>query len=129
VLALLRLAAITARKDFRDAAEKTLRFFSERLQHLPQAVPNLLMALAFSLEEPRRVVIAGGMASPQAQSLLHGAHRVYQPHKVVLGTQGVVEPFAKTLTATEGRPTAYVCTGTACQPPTSDPDALRRALE
>ena len=55
-------------KDFKDAAEKSLRLFSERLQRLPQAVPYMLMALDFSLEEPRRVVMAGDAASPAAKA-------------------------------------------------------------
>src|SRR5712664_2955272 len=59
VLALLKLAAITERKDLKEAGEKTLRLFSERLQQIPHAVPYMLMALDFSLEEPKRVVIAG----------------------------------------------------------------------
>src|SRR6185295_12748803 len=41
-LALLKLGGITDRKDFKQAAEKTLRFFAHRLHELPQAVPYLL---------------------------------------------------------------------------------------
>src|ERR1041385_214909 len=58
ILALLKLSAITERKDFKEAAEKSLRLFSSRLQQMPQAVPYLLLALEFSLEEPTRVVPA-----------------------------------------------------------------------
>ncbi len=36
VLSLLRLAAITGRKEFADAAEKTLRLFAPRLHELPK---------------------------------------------------------------------------------------------
>jgi len=43
VLALLKLSAVTDRKDFRDAAEKSLRLFADRLQQLPQAVPYMLL--------------------------------------------------------------------------------------
>ena len=38
VAGLLRLAAITERSEFREAADKTLRLFSDRLQKLPR--PN-----------------------------------------------------------------------------------------
>ncbi|MBI2925989.1 MAG: thioredoxin domain-containing protein [Verrucomicrobia bacterium] len=126
-LALLRLGAITDRKDFRQAAEKTLRLFADRLQRLPQAVPHLLCALDFWLEEPRRVVIAGDAASPQARALLRAAHSVYQPNKVVLSNSGPVEPFAKTLPAKDG-PVVYLCTGTACQPPTQDVLKVKQLL-
>jgi uncharacterized protein YyaL (SSP411 family) len=126
-LALLKLAAITERSDFKTVAGRTLRLFGERLQRVPQVVPHLLGALDFSLEEPRRVVIAGEIATTAARELLQAAHLTYQPNKVVLGTIGPVEPFAKTLPAKDG-PVAYVCTGTACQPPTKDQALLQKSL-
>ncbi|MBI3876279.1 MAG: thioredoxin domain-containing protein, partial [Verrucomicrobia bacterium] len=69
-LALLKLSAITDRKDFRAVAEKTLRHFAHRLEATPQVVPYLLLALDFYLEEPRRAVIAGDANSPQTHALL-----------------------------------------------------------
>lgn len=128
MMSLLRLGAITERKDFKLAAERSLRLFAERLQQLPQAVPCMLQALDFSLEEPRRVVIAGDPGSSEARELLRAAHGVYQPHKVVLGTAGQVEPFARTLGAQQAKPTAYVCLGTACQPPTQEAGRVKELL-
>jgi uncharacterized protein YyaL (SSP411 family) len=129
VLALLRLSAITDRHEYRDAAEKSLRLFADRLQGLPQGVPHLLQGLEFSLEEPKRVVIAGDPAAPESRKLLRAAHSVYQPNKVVLGTIGPVEPFAKTLPLDQGQPTVYLCTGTACQPPTHDAEKVKALLK
>ena len=128
ILALLKLAAITDRKDYREAAEKSLRLFSERLQRMPQAVSCMLLALDFSLEEPRRVVFAGDTGSAEGKALLRAAHQVYQPNKVVLATTGPVEPFARTLAPKDSKPTVYLCTGTACQPPTHDPDKVKQLL-
>lgn len=127
-LALLRLGKITDRKDFTEAAEKTLRVFGSRLTQMPQAVPYMLLALDFSLEEPRRVVLAGFGDGAESKDLLRVIHTVYQPNKVVLGTVGPVEPFSKTLPASKN-PVAYVCTGTACLPPTSDPAKLKELLK
>jgi uncharacterized protein YyaL (SSP411 family) len=126
-LALLKLAAITDREDLRKPAEATLRLYSHRLQNSPQAMPFMLHALDFWLEEPRRVVIAGDARSAKARALLHAAHSIYQPNKVVLGNAGSVEPFALTLPAKDG-PVVYLCTGKACQPPTSDSAVLKNAL-
>ena len=128
ILALLKLAAITDRKDFKSAAEKSLRLFAERLQQIPQAVPYLLQALDFSLQEPRRVVIAGDPAAAGTRALLWAAHGVFQPNKVVLGTSGAVEEFARSLPEKDGRATAYVCLGTACQPPTQEAKELKILL-
>ena len=126
--ALLRLAAITERKDFRQAAEKTLIFHSERLKEMPHAVPLMTEALAWFHREPFRVVITGDAATPQAQTLLRAAHSIYQPHRVILGTTGPVEPFALTLKPGKDGPTANVCTGTECRLPTSDPAKVKKNL-
>ena len=127
-LSLLKLGAITGRKDFTGAAEKTLRRFAGRLQDFPQAMPFMLHALDFSLQEPKRVVIAGNSDSPEFHELLREAHLVYQPHKIVLGVTGPVEEFARTLPAKAGA-AVYVCTGNACQPPTSDAVTLGELLQ
>jgi len=126
-LSLLKLAAITDRTDLRKPAEATLRWAAAKLERTPQAVPFMLHALDFSLQEPYRIVMVGDPRSTKARELLHAAHSVYQPNKVVLGSTGSVEPFAKTLPA-KGEATAYVCTGTTCQPPTDEPATLTKLL-
>jgi uncharacterized protein YyaL (SSP411 family) len=123
ILALLKLAAITENPVYKHAAEKTLHLFAEKLGQLPQAVPLMLHGLAFNLQEPRRVVIVGEVKDP----LIAAAHSVYCPNKVILGNVGPVEPFARTLPKTE-KTTAYVCTGTACQPPATTRDEIRSYL-
>jgi len=127
-LALLKLGAITGGKDFTEAAEKTLGLFAHRLQNFPQAMPFMLHALDFSLQEPKRVVIAGDTNSTNYYELLRAAHSVYQPDKIVLGNTGAVEEFARTLPAKDG-PLVYLCTSQSCQPPTSDTTELRKMLE
>ena len=127
MMGLLKLGKITDRKEFTEAAEKTLRLFANRLQQLSQAVPYMLQTLDFSIDEPKRAVVAGDPSKPETSVLLKAAHSVYQPNKVVLGNTGSVEPFAKTLPAKDG-PVVYLCTGTACQPPTGDPEKLKSLL-
>jgi len=126
-LALLKLAAITGREDFRQPAEATLLLFAHRLQNQPAAMAFMLQAVDFWLDEPRRVIIVGDTDSMDFHGLLHAAHSVYQPDKIVLGNTGAVEPFAKTLAA-KMEATAYICTGTACQPTTKDPAELKELL-
>jgi hypothetical protein len=127
-LSLLKLGAITGRKNFTGAAEKTLRLFTPRMQKFPQAMPFMLHALDFSLQEPKRAVIAGDSNSAGAKALLRAAHSVYQPDKIVLGSAGAVGEFAKTLPAKEGA-VIYLCTGNACQPPTGDPAGVKDFLK
>ncbi|HSU56446.1 MAG TPA: thioredoxin domain-containing protein [Candidatus Dormibacteraeota bacterium] len=127
ILGLLKLGKITERKEFTAAAEKSLRLFSQRLQQTPEAVPYMLQAFDFSLEEPKRAVLAGAANPAELRKILQAVHQVYQPNKVVLSTDGPVEPFAKTLPAKDG-PLLYLCTGNACQAPTSDPKQIKSLL-
>jgi uncharacterized protein YyaL (SSP411 family) len=72
-------------------------------------------------------VVAGDTDSTDFHGLLHAAHSVYQPNKVVLGNVGAVEAFARSLSAKE-KPLVYVCTGNACQAPTSDVAEVKKNL-
>ena len=129
-LALLELGKITGRAEFTTAAQKTLGLFAEHLEQVPQAVPSLLAALDFSLDEPARFVLADPSAdprNPQRRALLRATHSVYQPNKVVLGNAGAVESFARTLPHVQGA-VVYPCTGSACQQPTSDPARIKQML-
>jgi hypothetical protein len=127
-LALLKLAAICDRPDFRQSAERALRLFSRRLAQVPEAAPHLLQALAFWIEPPRRVVIVDDGDAVGRAALLRATHGVFQPHKIVTGRAGPVEPWTRSLPVPAGRATAYVCTGTACQAPTQEPAVLAARL-
>lgn len=127
-LALLKLAAMTGRDDFRQPAQATLRLSAARLREQPAALAVMLQALDFWLDEPRRIAIAGGPDLNGFADLLRAAHSVYQPNKIVLGATGPVEPIAKTLAPINGAATVYLCTGTACQRPTNDPDRVRALI-
>jgi hypothetical protein len=126
-LALLKLGVITGRREFTEAALKTLHASGARLTHMPQAVPCMLMALDFSTSEPLRVVTAGPAGSAKTRALLRVIHSVFQPSMVGMGVEGDVEPFARTLPRNDD-PEVYVCTGTACHPPTREPATLAARL-
>jgi len=127
-LGLLRLAEMTGRADLRELAAGTLRLFAERLRRLPEALPAMLTALDFHQSGHVRVVIAGDRDAAGRADLLAAAHRVFAPHRVVLGHQPPAEPFATSLPAREGRATAYVCVGTTCRPPIQNPAELAATL-
>jgi len=124
---LLRLGSITGRPEFSTAAQRTLDWFSDRLHRFPQALPALLAALDFSLQEPVRIVITGDPADERVRPFLSATHSVFLPNKVVTGTQGPVEPFARTLPAAAGV-VAYVCEGTYCHAPVASSGSLRALL-
>ena len=129
VLALLKLAAITDDKSYREVADKTLGYFAGRMKGMAAAVPYMLQAASFASAEPNRLVVAGDPAAADVKALLKAAHGVYQPHKVVLGTAGPVEEFAKTL-ADKGGDGAkvFLCKGQHCELPTADPSKVKSLL-
>lgn len=126
--ALLKLAVITGRADFEVPAARTLALFAGQMMHMPRAMTSLWQAADFMLTPAMRIVIAGDPQAPDTRALLAAAHDVYHPHAVVSGTQGAVDAFAQTLPPVAGRATAYLCTGTACQPPTQDAMTLKQML-
>ncbi len=125
---LLRLAAITARDEFRAAATQTLKLFADRMRENPHGTTYLLGALDFAIEEPYRVVIAGNVTAANGPALRRAAHQIYQPNRVVLGTEGPVDSFAQGLTLRGDSAMAYVCTGTLCRPPSDDPAIITASL-
>ncbi len=124
-LALLKLAVLTGREDFKKIAKSTMQLFAHRLQNFPQAMPYMFHALDFSTEEPKRAVVAGDFNSARVHELLRAVHSVYQPNKIVLGNAGAVDEFSRTLPAKDG-PLVYLCTGKSCQPPTTKTDDICR---
>lgn len=128
-LLLQRMAAICGCAEWREAAEKTLRLFAQRLHQLPQAVPGLLMALDFAQQEPKRVVVVGDPTWESTRKLVEAVHSVFEPNRVLLGNQGPVDTFARSLPGEENRAVAYCCSGQSCRPPVQDPEDVRIFLK
>src|SRR5215216_1410454 len=131
---LLRLALLLDREDYRARAEAVLEELSGGMEKLPGGFGRLLAALDFYLSRPREVVIVGDPASPDTQALVDAVHASYLPNKVVAGrapedeeVAGLVPLLADRPTR-DGRATAYVCEGYACQMPATEPEELARQL-
>src|SRR6266540_4010179 len=68
-LNLLRLSQIYDDKQLEDRPRKTVDAFVTTLSHFPSAVPQMLVALDFSLSKPRQIVIAGNKDAPGTNAL------------------------------------------------------------
>ena len=121
---LLRLALLTDRPDFQHAAEHTLKLFAPRLHSTPDAVPEMLCALAFVLGQPKQIVIAGLPTAPDTRALLSVIRRRNLPNKVVLlaRDQPIPQPMI------DGKATAYVCVDRTCRLPTTEPSELAKLI-
>ncbi|HEY4283216.1 MAG TPA: hypothetical protein VGM62_09130, partial [Chthoniobacterales bacterium] len=135
-LNLLRVAQIRNEPGRRERAKKTIAAFSPTLSRFPSAMPQMLVAVDFSLTKPHQIVIAGTLDSNATKDLLAEAHRHFLPNKVLLfadggeGQQflGETNKAITLMSPVNGKPTAYVCEDFTCQAPVTDPKELAKLL-
>ncbi len=130
---LLRLALLLDRDDYRVRAEMVLESLSGGMEKLPGAFGRLLAAFDFHLSRPKEIAVVGDPGSGDTEALLDAVFGRYLPNKVVAGRapNGEAAPTIPLLAdrpMRDGRATAYVCEGYACQNPTSDPVELEEQL-
>jgi uncharacterized protein len=90
--------------------------------------------LDFSISQPYEVALVGEPREADTQTLINTIYTANLPNKVAAGCApddeedaGLIPPLADRTTR-DGRATAYVCEGYACQNPTTDPEGLARQL-
>jgi hypothetical protein len=134
---LLRLAEMTGRPAFRDAAERTVAAFARRLAAAPVALPQMLAACEFHLGERRQIVLVGERDAADTRELARTLHRRFVPNRVALlvdspetrrALAGGI-PAILGMDQLEGRATAYVCRDFVCQLPVSGAAELAKLLQ
>jgi len=123
-LALLRLARMRDREDFRASAERTLREFAPRLKTGGASLPQMLVALEFALARPVEIVLAGEREDAQVQEMLRVIRRHFLPSAVIM----MAADAAVLMPTINGRATAYVCENYACKLPVTDTASLEAQL-
>jgi hypothetical protein len=137
ILNLLRLARITRRRDFAEAADRALRALLSRIASQPVAVPQLLVALMFRQAPPLQIILAGDRSSESTRALLRRLHQRFLPHRVVLlidseETRARLAAFAPEVAGMQPaaeRTMAYVCRDYVCDLPTVDADRFAELLD
>jgi uncharacterized protein YyaL (SSP411 family) len=124
---LLRLALLTAREEYRTAAEGVLRLLQQAMTRYPLGSARALDALDFLLGQPKEVAIVGPPGAADTEALRRAVFEPFLPNKVVVGA-GAASPLLEGRELRNGHATAYVCEHYVCQAPTSDPRELRRML-
>ena len=129
-LGLVRAATISGRDDLRAIVERLLRTHAFAMERAPEAHPTLARAALAAERGLSVAVIVGAESDPATRALAARARRVLAPEDAVLeAAPGAVSPdvdaswFADR-GAAGGRPTAYICRGTTCSLPVTDPEAL-----
>jgi uncharacterized protein YyaL (SSP411 family) len=135
-LNLLRLGQMTDRKSFRDSAGKTLQAFASRITGIPSAVPQMLVAYAFSLAKPRQIILVGDRPAPETAELVGILQARFLPNSIVMlvddasrATLAGYLPVIETMTRIHGKTTAYVCENYTCKLPTTDAAKFAELLQ
>ena len=131
---LLQLASLCGRPDWLELAHKTIEASADRLRNVPQSLPLMLVALDAIRHSDGQLVWVG----PEGEelSLLRDTVRaqvlpnLLQIHATdaYLRAFGDAQPHIQSMTALDGKPTAYFCVNQSCQSPTNEPDELMSQL-
>jgi uncharacterized protein YyaL (SSP411 family) len=136
--ALLRLEALSGRREYREIAEDTLSSFAGIVEHFGLYAGTYGLALEQLLLDPVQVVIVG--SGPEAVRLEATATARFAVNKTVfritpdkLVEDGIPEALAETMlhvpVPEKTDAWALVCRGRTCLPPISDAESLLEALE
>jgi uncharacterized protein YyaL (SSP411 family) len=136
-LNLLRLSQLRDDQKMAERARKTIDAFATTLSHFPSAMPQMLVALDYSLTKPRQIVIAGKKDAPETQALLKEVHRHFLPKTILLLADGAdgqkflseKNEAVRAMSIVDGKPAAYVCENFTCKAPVTDTKALSELLK
>jgi hypothetical protein len=120
--ALQRLGHLLGEARYLDASARCLRLFQAQLSQQPIAYPTLLAVLDEALVPPRVILLRGPAAALQEWAVAL-APKLGARSLMLILPNGLNLPAA--LAKPESaQPAAWVCSGTACQPPVTDLAAL-----
>jgi hypothetical protein len=137
LLDLLRLAHLTDRDEYRQAAIRTMDALMPKMSSQPVAVPQMLVALDYSLAPKREVVIAGDPNAEPTGALLRELRSRFLPFTVTLLVDSDATreklisffPAAAAMRPVNGEATAYVCENYTCNLPTTEVSKLAELLQ
>ncbi|HJZ63817.1 MAG TPA: thioredoxin domain-containing protein [Candidatus Acidoferrum sp.] len=135
-MALTRLHHYTGEQKYYDWAKKTLEAFAGIAPQFGMFAATYGLAATLFADQPIQVVVTGADEDAAAKELETAANSVFRFGKSVLRVKPWlnVEHLPLRLRETLAhlpvdRPTALVCFGNACLPPTIDPEKLKAILE
>jgi uncharacterized protein len=121
---LLRLALLTGDVESDRRARRILRAVAPAIDRQPSAFGRMLCTIDRSLSTPIDAVIVGEPRSADATALRRAVAQPYAPDLVIAPVvPGVAMdrwPLFAEKDLRDGRATAYVCRGYACEEPTGD---------
>jgi len=134
-MVLQRLHHLTGNDEYRLRADHLIRAFAGEASRMGAIFGGaFFLAAELWLHPPAEVVVVGPRTDARTQALHRAAVTSFSPGKTVLLVEredafvpAAVEPMLSSKPAEAG-PVAFVCKGTLCSPPASDPKKLRALL-
>jgi len=126
---LLRLGDLLGEPELTRRASFVLETLAEPMARFPLAFGHALCAADFSVNGAVEVAITGDPAAADFAALDRAVARTFVPSLVLAGgreTDGIA--LLADRPAIDGRATAYVCRGYACERPVTDPVGLFEQL-
>jgi uncharacterized protein len=123
-LALNRLGHVLGEPGYLQAAERSVRLATTLMDQAPMAHASMITAFEEQLYLPKLVILRGDPA--MIDTWRERLARDYAPRRLVFAIPADAAdlPEALAAKAPRGEAVAYVCTGTTCSAPVTDPDAL-----
>lgn len=130
---LLRLSALTGNTIWYDMAYKSVLAFSGKLEKMPYAMPQMLIALDSLLYKPKQIIIAGRSNDETAYRMIREVSTRFMPDKVVVMIDpedaAISTTFASKIVQTSTETTAYVCENFACMLPVKSLEDFVKLLD
>ena len=136
VMNLLALSHLTADASMTEKIERTLAGVASRAAQTGRAVPMMLAALSTYHAGTPQVVLVGDPTTDDSRALSRAAHGRYLPSALFVPVAparqqelATLLPWIGSLSAPNGRATAYVCHDFTCEAPTQSPDELASLMK
>jgi uncharacterized protein YyaL (SSP411 family) len=131
LLALARAGVLAGRADLSNVATRVARTHAFVLERAPAAYPTLARAVAVLERGISVAVVVGDPEVPATRALAARARRILGPEDAVVVTApgrpappGLDPAWIQGRGLVDGRAAAYVCRGSSCSLPVTDPEAL-----
>ena len=122
---------LTGDPVYRKMAEEALKCFSDTYLSFGFMSAGYALAVDAFLNEPTMIRIVGAKHDPETEALVAEAARSYEPRKIIqiLNPESDAREIAENGFSSNVPPTAYICVGTACSAPITEPNQLAPAVQ
>ncbi len=130
---LIRLSALTGKTVWYDMAYRSVLAFSGKLEKMPYAMPQMLVALEGLLNKPKQIVIAGKDTDETTYRMVREAMKRFIPGRIIVkidpDTVQESKTFVSQVIQKSDQTKAYVCENFTCSLPVTTVDELIKHIE